>query len=143
MGPFCAFHNFTYQLNTVFLFRIQYNAQNALQWDWGFTSFANGNCRNGICWGLLLQFAKFMKIHFLPHFEYFMCKQKFQSQFLKKDQTQPSNGVLPTWKLQFPNGSYRNGICWALWAILLILKLVKVVNLFCKSFHLPSTFPLS
>ena len=24
-------------------------AQNALQWEWGFTSFANGSCRDRIC----------------------------------------------------------------------------------------------
>ena len=30
---------------------------------------------------------------------------------------QPPNGVLSIYKLPFPNGSYRNGVCRALWAV--------------------------
>ena len=38
-------------------------------------------------------------------------------QILKKNPKQPPNGVLPIFKLLFPNGSYRNGVCRALWAL--------------------------
>ena len=53
-------------------------AQNPLQWEWGFASFANGSCRNRICWGLLFLLAQFIKIHFLPHLESFMWKQQVE-----------------------------------------------------------------
>ena len=57
-----------------------------------------------------------MKILFLPYLESFMCKRKFEKRNLKKYPIQPPNGVLPIGKLPFPNGSYRNGVCKALWA---------------------------
>ena len=37
--------------------------------------------------------------------------------FFKKNLIQPPNGVLPIYKPKFPNGSYRNGVCIALWAL--------------------------
>ena len=47
-----------------------------------------------------------------------MYKRKFKNKFFKKDPIlQPLNGVLPICKLLFPNGSYCNGICRALWAV--------------------------
>ena len=88
-------------------------AQNALQREWGNFPFANWN---GICWGLPLQLVQLMKIHFLPHLESFMWERKFEKKFFKKSPIQPPNGVLLIFKLPFPNGSYRNGVCRALWA---------------------------
>ena len=41
----------------------------------------------------------------------------FERKFFKKSPVQPPNGVLLIFKLPFPNGSYRNGVCRALWAI--------------------------
>ena len=92
-------------------------AQNPLQWEWGFASFANGSCRNGICWGLPLRLAQFIEIHFLPHLQSFMWKRKFEKTFLKKSLIQPPNGVLSISKPPFLNGSYRNGVWRALWAL--------------------------
>ena len=45
-----------------------------------------------------------------------MLERKFEKKFLKKSPIQHPNGVLPICKLPFPNGSYRNGVCRALWA---------------------------
>ena len=90
-----------------------YTAQNALQQEWGNFPFANWN---GICWGLLLQLVQLIEIHFLPHLESFMWEQKFEKKFFKKSHIQTPNGVLLIFKLPFPNGSYRNGVCRALWA---------------------------
>ena len=92
-------------------------AQNALQREWGNFPFANWN---GICWGLPLQLVQLIKIHFLPHLESFMWERKFEKKFFKKSHIQTPNGVLLIFKLPFPNGSYRNGVCRALWAISLI-----------------------
>ena len=89
-------------------------AQNALQWEWGNFPFANWN---GICWGLPLQLVQLVKIHFLPHLESFVWERKFEKKFFLKDYIQTPNGVLLIFKLQFPNGSYRNGVCRALWAL--------------------------
>ena len=88
-------------------------AQNALQREWGNFPFANWN---GICWGLLLQLVQLIKIHFLPHLESFMWEQKFEKNFFKKSPIQTPNGVFFIFKLPFPNGSYRNRVCRALWA---------------------------
>ena len=89
-------------------------AQNALQQEWGNFPFANWN---GICWGLLLQLVQLIKIHFLPHLESFIWERKFEKKFFKKSHTQTPNGVLLIFKLPYPNGSYRNGVCRALWAL--------------------------
>ena len=51
-------------------------AQNALQQKWGNFPFANWN---GICWGLPLQLAQLIKIHFLPHLKSFMWEQKLKN----------------------------------------------------------------
>ena len=40
----------------------------------------------------------------------------YEEVYQKKSYTNP-NGVLFVFKLPFPNGSYRNGVCRALWAI--------------------------
>ena len=93
-------------------FKMWFIAQNALQREWGNFPFANWN---GICWGLPLQLVQLIKIHFLPHLESFMLERKFEKKFLKKSPIQHPNGVLPICKLPFPNGSYRNGVCRALW----------------------------
>ena len=103
-------------------------AQNALQCKWGFVSFTNGSCCNGICWGLPLRLAQFIKIHCLPHLESFMWKQKFENKFFKKDPIQPTNGELLICKLPFPNGSYRNGVCRGLWAKLTSFALTLTVS---------------
>ena len=87
--------------------------QNALQREWGNFPFANWN---GICWGLPLQLVQLIKIHFLPHLESFMWERKFEKKFFKKSHIQTPNGVLLIFKLPFPNGSYWNGVCRALWA---------------------------
>ena len=58
-----------------------------------------------------------MKIDFQPHLESFMFKQKSESKFFKKNCIQHPNGVLTICKLPFPNGSYRNGVWRALWAM--------------------------
>jgi len=89
-------------------------AQNALLRECGKFPFANWN---EICWGLLLQLVQLIKIHFLPHLESFIWKQKFEKNFFKKSPTQPPNWVLPICKLPFPNGSYHSGVCRALWAL--------------------------
>ena len=90
-------------------------AQNALQQERGNFPFANWN---GICWGLPLQLVQLIKIHFLPHLESFMWERKFEKKFFKKSLIQSPNGVQPICKLPFPNGSYRNGVCRALWALM-------------------------
>ena len=79
-----------------------------------------------------------MKIDFLPHLESFMCKQKFESKFFIKNPIQSHNGVLPICKLPFPNGSYRNGVCRALWAIIEINVPSWIV---CKTLDLPLIEP--
>jgi len=89
-------------------------AQNALQREWGNFPFANWN---GICWGLPLQLVQLIKIHFLPHLESFMWERKFEKNFFKKNPIQPPNGALLIFKLPFPNGSYCNEVCRALWAM--------------------------
>ena len=86
-------------------------AQNVLQQEWG--NFPSTNW-NGIYWGLPLQLVQLIKIHFLPHLESFMWEQKFYKNFFKKSHIQTPNGVLLIFKLPFPNGSYRNGVCRAL-----------------------------
>ena len=70
-------------------------AQNALQWEWGFASFANGSCCNGICWGLPLRLAQFIKIHFLPHLQSFMWERKFEKKISKKILYNPLMGCSP------------------------------------------------
>ena len=88
-------------------------AQNALQREWGNSPFANWN---GTCWGLPLKLVQLIKINFLPHLESFMWEQKFEKKFFKKSHIQTPNGVVLIFKLPFPNGSYRNWVCRALWA---------------------------
>ena len=46
-----------------------------------------------------------------------MWKQKFENNYFKRNLIQPSNGELSICKLLIPNGSYRNGVCRALWAL--------------------------
>ena len=48
-----------------------------------------------------------------------MWERKFEKNFFKKSPMQPPNGALLIFKLPFLNGSYRNGVCRALWALLL------------------------
>ena len=103
-----------YQLNSKWLIRSPFFAQNALQQEWGNFPFANWN---GICWGFPLQLVQLIEIHFLPHLESFMWERKFEKKFFKKSHIQTPNGVLLIFKLPFPNGSYRNGVCRALWAL--------------------------
>ena len=67
---------------------------------------------------LLLQLAQLIKVHFLPNLESFMWERKFEKSFFKKSPLQPPNGALLIFKLPFLNGSYRNGVCKALWAML-------------------------
>ena len=43
-----------------------------------------------------------------------MRERKFEKKFFKKSHIQTPNGVLLIFKLPFPNGSYRNGVCRAL-----------------------------
>ena len=73
-----------------------------------------------------------MKIHFLSHLESFMWKRKFEKKFFKKYPIQPSNGVLLIFKHPFSNGSYRNGVCRALLAILFGWK--SFCTLVCSNF---------
>ena len=61
-----------------------------------------------------------MKINFLSHLESFMWKRKFEKNFFKKNPVKTPNAVLPICKLPFPNGSYCNGVCRALWAMSLL-----------------------
>ena len=89
-------------------------AQSPLQREWGNFLFANWN---GIFWGLPLQLVQLITIHFLSHLKSFMWERKFEKKFFKKSHIQTPNGVLLIFKLPFPNGSYRNGVCRALWAI--------------------------
>ena len=103
-----------YAAKTVPMLKPDNIAQDALQREWGNFPFANWN---GICWGLLLQLVQLIEIHFLPHLESFMWERKFEKKFFKKSHIQTPNGVLLIFKLPFPNGSYRNGVCRALWAM--------------------------
>ena len=80
-------------------------AQNPLQWEWGFASFANGSCRNGICWGLPLRLAQFIKIHFLPHLESFMWERKFEKKISKKIPYNPLMGCS-----SFANSRFQMGV---------------------------------
>ena len=45
-----------------------------------------------------------------------MWERKFEKKFFKKSHVQTPNGVLLIFKLPFPNGSCRNGVCRGLWA---------------------------
>ena len=81
--------------------------------------------RNWICWGLPLQLTQFIEIHRLPHLESFMWKRKFEIKFFKKDLISSPNVVLPICKLLFPNGSYCNEVCRALWACCIRDELAK------------------
>ena len=112
-----------------------FDAQDALQWEWGNFPFAN--C-DGICWGLLLQLVQFIKIHFLPQLESFMWKRIVENKFFEKYPIQPPNGVLPICKLPFPNGSYCNGVFKALWT----LSVLKQNKNFCFFFFLAGQFPI-
>ena len=58
-----------------------------------------------------------MKIYFLPHLESYMLEWKFDNKFFKKSSIKHPNGVLLIFKLPFPNGSYRNRVCRALWVL--------------------------
>ena len=70
-----------------------------------FASFANGSCHNGICWGLLLWLAKFIKIHFLPHLESFMWERKFEKKISKKILYNPLMGCS-----LFANSRFQMGV---------------------------------
>ena len=48
--------------------------------------------------------------------ESFMLERIFEKKISKKSHIQTPNGVLLIFKLPFPNGSYLNGVCRALWA---------------------------
>ena len=52
-----------------------------------------------------------------------ICKENFQ-----KSPIQPPNGVLLIFKLPFPIGSYRNGVCRALWAKLSMLRFFATLS---------------
>ena len=103
-----------YPNNGLPYFGLSDEAQNALQREWGNFPFANWN---GICWGLPLQLVQLIKIHFLPHLESFIWERKFEKKFFKISPIRPPNGGLLIFKLPFPNGGYRNGVCRALWAV--------------------------
>ena len=53
--------------------------------------------------------------------------------FSKKNHVQTPNGVLLIFKLPYPNGSYRNGVCRALWALDHQVKKMIPGNLFTFS----------
>ena len=55
-----------------------------------------------------------------------MLEQKFEKKIFKKSPIKTPNGVLFIFKLPFPNGSYPNGFCRALWAV--IHKKIKVIT---------------
>ena len=61
--------------------------------------------------------CKIDKDTFSAPFGIFYVNQKFEKKFFKKSPIQPPNGVLPICNLPFPNGSYSNRVCRALWAI--------------------------
>ena len=81
------------------------------------------------------------------HLESFMWERKFEKKFFKKSHTQTPNGVLLIFKVPFPNGSYRNGVCRALWALCMIseikvlfvriLKYLVFLYFYIVSFWLP------
>ena len=54
------------------------------------------------------------------HLESFMWERIFEKKFFKKSHIQTPNGVLLIFKLPFPNGSYCNGVCRALWALYIL-----------------------
>ena len=53
---------------------------------------------------------------FSAPFGIFYVKMEILKSIFQKNPIQSPNGVLPICKLLFPNGSYRNGVCRALWA---------------------------
>ena len=55
-------------------------------------------------------------MHFLSHLESLCENRNLKTNFSKKNHIQSPDGVLPIRKLPFLNGSYRNGVCRALWA---------------------------
>ena len=57
-------------------------------------------------------------MNFMFHLESLMCKQKFEIKFFEKDPIQLPNGVHSIHKIPFLNGSYRNGVGKALWAMI-------------------------
>ena len=50
---------------------------------------------------------------------FYVRMEIWRESFQKKNHTQTPNGMLLIFKLPFPNGSYRNGVCRALWALYL------------------------
>ena len=56
------------------------------------------------------------KYIFCPIWNLLCVNGNLKTNFSKKNPIQPLKGVLPICKLLFPNGSYRNWVCRALWA---------------------------
>ena len=84
-----------------------------------------------------------IKMYFLPHFKSFMWERKFEKKFFKKSPVQPPNGVLLIFKLSFPNGSYRNGVCIGLWAYCLRSVIARVKKFLLKTYNWISKLPAS
>ena len=53
-------------------------------------------------------------------------------EFFLKSHIQPPNGVYLVFKLPFPNGSYRNGVCRGLWALSFI-TIITWITFICYS----------
>ena len=67
-------------------------------------------------------------IHFLPHLESLYGNGNLKKGISKKYPIQPPNAVPSISKLPFPNGSYRNGVCRALWALYSINLQAQLLN---------------
>ena len=72
------------------------------------------------------------KSTFSAQFRIFYVKMEIWYKIFQKNRIQPPYGVLPICKLLFPNGSYRNGVCRALWA----LSANKNPFSSCRIFHM-------
>ena len=59
---------------------------------------------------------------FSAPFRIFYVKSEIKKRKIKKSYTTP-NGVLPIFKIPFPSGSWRKGVCRVLWAVLYGMKL--------------------
>ena len=77
-------------------------------------------------WWNLQKLAQFTNIHVLPLLYYFMHKQNFTSFVVRLYSTINAMGCCCSIrKFPFPNESYHNGVCKALWTLLLKAIVLK------------------
>ena len=76
---------------------------------------------------------------FSAPFGIFYVKTEIWKETFQKSPLQTSNGVLLIFKLPFPNGSYRNRVCRALWAMSMTVVNLMVLTPFLYSCYCASS----